>query len=1291
MRTKALALATLVAPLEGTSGAMSSMLNTEQDRKCYRVSAQDAQGSFQPVQLLMSPSKAEYNVKEVLDWRAATRDDFKGMVYHPSNPVTDVTTAWSDDMTHRPLLLAIKDTGAGDGSVMLTACDVWYGMGSNNQMGRFYMNSQCAKHGDETWDSWHETTTCPAHTGDPNSANNYIGFYWAPTELRTGVHVPHAVSNPMGPVTVDRATWTPTEVATGVFTLKNKLRGLSAGFEYGKISLLPTGEGRFKFEEVLPPAGVYTRPIVERSCCNADGCACTIANSVSHESSKAIEADFDRTDRSRNDAEETIKTWAWDGSSWSTVQFPVQVQGVQDGKPIDSWQQGSGSTSHTSSTIELGTSRSCRYAEDYGNDYDCLLSDLATKAPTDNGQWGDMREVKIAGLRFTGLSVPKGAKITEARIRFTSRRDDNGPVSLKISTEVGHFPRHLGWGSDAGADTKIYPRATTAENAGSLAWQITEPWFKYSTYDTPDLSALVQKAVDAGEDLDTLAFFLHPQDVSTDNMNRRSPYSFKSQEQGRDGGRAKAAELVLKWGTGDAGEPVTTTTTTTQVAPSSAQPVVKRSCCSAMQLECVCTIANSVSHESSKAIEADFDRTDRSRNDAEETIKTWAWDGSSWSTVQFPVQVQGVQDGKPIDSWQQGSGSTSHTSSTIELGTSRSCRYAEDYGNDYDCLLSDLATKAPTDNGQWGDMREVKIAGLRFTGLSVPKGAKITEARIRFTSRRDDNGPVSLKISTEVGHFPRHLGWGSDAGADTKIYPRATTAENAGSLAWQITEPWFKYSTYDTPDLSALVQKAVDAGEDLDTLAFFLHPQDVSTDNMNRRSPYSFKSQEEGRDGGRAKAAELVLKWEAGVDAAAAAAAAAANVMAPLLNSHKDCPVADADACPRARCFSMSVLNKEADTYQPVLLDMTKAKPEWGVKKVKDWRADVPDAFESNPPFYPGQVRTSDKDPWEAGTPAATTALFAFKDAGYGDGSVMLDSCDYMAGDGTWAGRTAFTLIGVCADQTQDDAWHSTSCLPDTAVNGRCDWPSCHSGVGFYWAPTALRTELAPTTGTWGNPMSPQLKARATWIPTEVSPGVFTFRNKYRNTMFLGEPAGGFVGLQYTAGQFMFTEVTKPAGVYVTPTPAPPAAQLAATQCTHTKCVAEQLGDDDASGIVIRVTHHNSEARCAKQHCGIIKDAAHPRHDECECHMEGFHPNGNDAIAPHPNGLVNPTPNAYGSATAVAQNHADKLAGANPFHSKAAHDAAVAKSFSPATYDQAEMVRDGVTYAAHDGHVHVGP
>ena len=103
-----------------TSGPMSSMLNTKQDRKCYRVSAQDAQGSFQPVQLLMSPSKAEYNVKEALDWRAATRDDFKGMVYHPSNPVTDVTTAHQSDMTHRPLLLAIKDTGKGDGSVMLT-------------------------------------------------------------------------------------------------------------------------------------------------------------------------------------------------------------------------------------------------------------------------------------------------------------------------------------------------------------------------------------------------------------------------------------------------------------------------------------------------------------------------------------------------------------------------------------------------------------------------------------------------------------------------------------------------------------------------------------------------------------------------------------------------------------------------------------------------------------------------------------------------------------------------------------------------------------------------------------------------------------------------------------------------------------------------------------------------------------------------------------------------------------------------------------------------------------------
>lgn len=174
----------------------------------------------------------------------------------------------------------------------------------------------------------------------------------------------------------------------------------------------------------------------------------------------------------------------------------------------------------------------------------------------------------------------------------------------------------------------------------------------------------------------------------------------------------------------------------------------------------------------------------------------------------------------------------------------------------------------------------------------------------------------------------------------------------------------------------------------------------------------------------------------------------------------------------------------------------------------------------------------------------------------------MLESCDYVAGDGTWNGRTSFTLIGVCPDQSQHDSWHSTSCLPDTAKDGKCDWPTCDSNIGFYWAPTALRTELAPTTGKWGNPMSPQLKARATWIPREVEPGVFTLQNRYRDSMFLGDPSDewGSVQLQYSPGKIKFTEVAAPAGIYVTPTPAPLA--LGEHHCCNDKACSCRISRD---------------------------------------------------------------------------------------------------------------------------------
>jgi len=86
------------------------------------------------------------------------------------------------------------------------------------------------------------------------------------------------------------------------------------------------------------------------------------------------------------------------------------------------------------------------------------------------------------------------------------------------------------------------------------------------------------------------------------------------------------------------------------------------------------------------------------------------------------------------------------------------------------------------------------------------------------------------------------------------------------------------------------------------------------------------------------------------------------------------------------------------------------------------------------------------------------------------------------------------------------------------------------------------------------------MKARASWIPKETD-GAFTFKNQYRNTMFLallednGGPNGyvggspGSIQLRYVGSKFKFTEVLAPAGVAAASTPptaAPTAAPAAA-------------------------------------------------------------------------------------------------------------------------------------------------
>jgi hypothetical protein len=103
----------------------------------------------------------------------------------------------------------------------------------------------------------------------------------------------------------------------------------------------------------------------------------------------------------------------------------------------------------------------------------------------------DRTAIQRVGLRFTGVSVPRGARITSAWVQFSADEVGSEPASLELRAEAA---------DDAA------PFTTTAANlsartttSASLPWT-PAPWSAIGDAGpdqrTPDLAPLVQEVVD---------------------------------------------------------------------------------------------------------------------------------------------------------------------------------------------------------------------------------------------------------------------------------------------------------------------------------------------------------------------------------------------------------------------------------------------------------------------------------------------------------------------------------------------------------------------------------------------------------------------------------------------------------------------------------------------------------------------------------------------------------------------------------------------------------------------------
>lgn len=90
------------------------------------------------------------------------------------------------------------------------------------------------------------------------------------------------------------------------------------------------------------------------------------------------------------------------------------------------------------------------------------------------------------GLRFRNLDIPQGATILDAYITITARRDDTGAsTDINIYGEAEDNPSSYG---------NVNSRTKTA---ATVLWEPSD-WTQNITYDTPDISTIVQEIVNRG-------------------------------------------------------------------------------------------------------------------------------------------------------------------------------------------------------------------------------------------------------------------------------------------------------------------------------------------------------------------------------------------------------------------------------------------------------------------------------------------------------------------------------------------------------------------------------------------------------------------------------------------------------------------------------------------------------------------------------------------------------------------------------------------------------------------------
>jgi len=175
-------------------------------------------------------------------------------------------------------------------------------------------------------------------------------------------------------------------------------------------------------------------------------------------------------------------------------------------------------------------------------------------------------------------------------------------------------------------------------------------------------------------------------------------------------------------------------------------------------------------------------------------------------------------------------------------GVDESSDDAEQQNNVMDKLFDD-----DLDMGWEGDDFNIVATGFRFTGVTIPKGAKIDSAYIIFFSHEEEKDTAMNTIFGEAS---------DDAKTFSMEELFLTRPKTQATYKWEVTEFWPIWKKFRTPDITAVIQEIVDrqGWKSGNSLAIMISGKDQGASAKdNARDVMSFENEEDPADGGDGK------------------------------------------------------------------------------------------------------------------------------------------------------------------------------------------------------------------------------------------------------------------------------------------------------------------------------------------------------------------------------------------------------------------------------------------------------